>query len=243
MRPKGLLSALVRSTVPRASPFGLQVAEVTFCARVVLSIVGAASSQARRASGRAEVDHTKRARRLDRPGRIAALSARIKIAIRGSTRGRADRLASTWPSSGAERGFRAYALHRQRDVPARRPFHTDVLGGEVVMEGEPTIVQLANSWVIINVGGGPTEDKPEVVLDVPDDPNRVSAFLNIRVADIQALRRVELEGAEFLTRRSSTRPRSAATCATPTATRSRSARRPRRPQAEALRTTGCRTGR
>ena len=33
------------------------------------------------------------------------------------------------------------------------------------MEGEPTIVQLANGWVIINVGGGPTEDKPEVVLE------------------------------------------------------------------------------
>jgi hypothetical protein len=42
LAPKGLLSSLVRSTVPRASPFGLQVAEMTFCARV-LSIVGAAS--------------------------------------------------------------------------------------------------------------------------------------------------------------------------------------------------------
>jgi len=60
-----------------------------------------------------------------------------------------------------------------------------VLGGEIVMEGQPTIVQLANSWVIINVGGGPTDDKPEVVLDTPSDLNRVSAFLNIRVADIQ----------------------------------------------------------
>jgi catechol 2,3-dioxygenase-like lactoylglutathione lyase family enzyme len=86
------------------------------------------------------------------------------------------------------------------DVPRSAAFYRDVLGGEVVMEGEPTILQVANSWVIINVGGGPTEDKPEVVLDVPDDPNRVSAFLNIRVADIQA--RYEewgAKGAEFLT--------------------------------------------
>ena len=68
------------------------------------------------------------------------------------------------------------------------------------MEGEPTILQLANSWVIVNVGGGPTEDKPEVVLDVPDDPNRVSAFLNIRVADIQACyEEWSSKGAEFLT--------------------------------------------
>ena len=72
------------------------------------------------------------------------------------------------------------------DVPRSAAFYSGVLGGEIVYEGEPTIIQLANSWVIINVGGGPTEDKPEVVLDVPDDPNRVSAFLNIRVADIQA---------------------------------------------------------
>jgi catechol 2,3-dioxygenase-like lactoylglutathione lyase family enzyme len=86
------------------------------------------------------------------------------------------------------------------DVPRSAAFYRDILGGEVVMEGEPTILQVANSWVIINVGGGPTEDKPEVVLDVPDDPNRVSAFLNIRVADIQA--RYEewgAKGAEFLT--------------------------------------------
>ena len=81
------------------------------------------------------------------------------------------------------------------DVPRSAAFYTDVLGGEVVMEGEPTIVQLANGWVIINVGGGPTEDKPEVVLEAPTEPNRVSAFLNIRVADIQALLRgVGLEG-------------------------------------------------
>jgi catechol 2,3-dioxygenase-like lactoylglutathione lyase family enzyme len=86
------------------------------------------------------------------------------------------------------------------DVPRSAAFYSDVLGGEVVMEGEPTILQVANSWVIINVGGGPTEDKPEVVLDVPDDPNRVSAFLNIRVADIQACyEEWSSKGAEFLT--------------------------------------------
>src|SRR4051795_5377755 len=86
------------------------------------------------------------------------------------------------------------------DVPRSAAFYTDVLGGEVVMEGEPTIVQLANGWIIINLGGGPPDDKPEVVLETPSDPNRVSAFLNIRVADIK--RRYEewsSKGAEFLT--------------------------------------------
>jgi catechol 2,3-dioxygenase-like lactoylglutathione lyase family enzyme len=86
------------------------------------------------------------------------------------------------------------------DVERSRHFYADLLGGEVVREGEPTIVQLANSWIIINVGGGPTEDKPEVVLETPPDPNRVSAFLNIRVADIQKLYEDwSAKGVEFLT--------------------------------------------
>ena len=72
------------------------------------------------------------------------------------------------------------------DVARSRDFYVGVLGGTVVMEGEPTIVKLANGWVIINVGGGPTDDKPEVFLEPPSDPNRVSAFLNIRVGDIRA---------------------------------------------------------
>jgi catechol 2,3-dioxygenase-like lactoylglutathione lyase family enzyme len=86
------------------------------------------------------------------------------------------------------------------DVARSAAFYSDVLGGEITHEGEPTFVKLAGSWIIINVGGGPTEDKPEVVLDVPDDPNRVSAFLNIRVADIQQLyEEWSSKGAEFLT--------------------------------------------
>lgn len=86
------------------------------------------------------------------------------------------------------------------DVARSVAFYSGVLGGEVVMEGEPSIVKLANSWVIINGGGGPTEDKPTVVLAPPDHPDRVSAFLNIRVADIDAVyREWSSKGAEFLT--------------------------------------------
>ncbi|MGN6866770.1 MAG: VOC family protein [Solirubrobacteraceae bacterium] len=86
------------------------------------------------------------------------------------------------------------------DVERSARFYTDVLGGELVMEGEPSIVALANSWVIINVGGGPTEDKPTVTLAPPRDPDRVSSFLNIRVADIAAIYADwTAKGAEFLT--------------------------------------------
>ena len=86
------------------------------------------------------------------------------------------------------------------DVERSRRFYTEVLGGEAVYEGEPSIVQLANAWVIINVGGGPTEDKPTVTLEAPTDPDRVSSFLNIRVADIQSVyEEWSARGAEFLT--------------------------------------------
>jgi catechol 2,3-dioxygenase-like lactoylglutathione lyase family enzyme len=99
-----------------------------------------------------------------------------------------------------EEGFVLTHFIVSEDVPRSAAFYSDVLGGEIVMEGEPSIVQVANSWVIINVGGGPTEDKPEVVLEAPSDPNRVSAFLNIRVADIQACyEEWKSKGAEFLT--------------------------------------------
>jgi hypothetical protein len=43
---------------------------------------------------------------------------------------------------------------------------------------------LANTWIILNCGGGPTPDKPEVVLETPSDLNRVNSFLNLRVVDI-----------------------------------------------------------
>jgi catechol 2,3-dioxygenase-like lactoylglutathione lyase family enzyme len=73
------------------------------------------------------------------------------------------------------------------DVERSVRFYTEVLGGEIVREGEPSIVQLANSWIIVNVGGGPTVDKPDVILETPPDPTRSSSFLNIRVADVHAV--------------------------------------------------------
>src|SRR3954469_20505264 len=86
------------------------------------------------------------------------------------------------------------------DVERSRRFYTDVLGGEAVLEGEPTIVALANSWIIINLGGGPTEDKPDVSRDTPRTPERVSSFLTIRVTYIQPrYEQWNARGAEFLT--------------------------------------------
>jgi catechol 2,3-dioxygenase-like lactoylglutathione lyase family enzyme len=86
------------------------------------------------------------------------------------------------------------------DVERSRRFYTDVLGGRVIFSGQPTVVALANSWIVINGGGGPTDDKPTVTLETPPDPDRVSSFLNFRVADIQAVyAEWSARGAEFLT--------------------------------------------
>jgi catechol 2,3-dioxygenase-like lactoylglutathione lyase family enzyme len=92
------------------------------------------------------------------------------------------------------------------DIPRSVAFYRDVLGGEVVFEGgvdtvqRPSMVKLANTWIIINVGGGPTEDKPDVTVAPPADPNLVSSFLNLRVADIQSCyQEWSAKGADFLT--------------------------------------------
>jgi predicted enzyme related to lactoylglutathione lyase len=86
------------------------------------------------------------------------------------------------------------------DVERSMRFYTEVLGGTVVFGPEPTNVALANTFVIINGGGGPTDDKPTVTLETPSDPDRVSSFLNIRVTDIHAAyAEWSARGAQFLT--------------------------------------------
>jgi catechol 2,3-dioxygenase-like lactoylglutathione lyase family enzyme len=86
------------------------------------------------------------------------------------------------------------------DVRRSAEFYVRILGGQVVLEGEPTIIEIANSWLILNTGGGPTDDKPTITLHTPRNPNEASNFMNIRVADIQSCYKEWREkGAEFLT--------------------------------------------
>jgi lactoylglutathione lyase len=86
------------------------------------------------------------------------------------------------------------------DQDRSREFYRSVFGGQVLLERDPVIMKVANTWLILNVGGGPTDDKPTVTLEIPRDPNRTSAFLNIRVADIQQVyKEWSAKGAKFLT--------------------------------------------
>ena len=75
------------------------------------------------------------------------------------------------------------------DVERSLRFYETVFGGRVLSRGDskgaPGYIQIANTWLLVNPGGGPTPDKPSVTLSVPANPDLVSSFMNIRVADIQ----------------------------------------------------------
>jgi catechol 2,3-dioxygenase-like lactoylglutathione lyase family enzyme len=81
-------------------------------------------------------------------------------------------------------------------------YYEKVFGARILSLGDgnaPGYLQLANIWMILNVGGGPTPDKPTVTLSVPD-PNHINSFMNFRVADIQACYELwKSRGAEFIT--------------------------------------------
>jgi len=64
----------------------------------------------------------------------------------------------------------------------------------VLVERDPVIMKVANSWLVLNTGGGPTDDKPTVTLAPPPNQNLTSAFLNIRVADSKGVPRLVLQG-------------------------------------------------
>src|SRR5438132_2102344 len=97
-------------------------------------------------------------------------------------------------------GFVVYHFLVVSDQDRSREFYRSVFGATVVLERDPVILKIANSWLILNAGGGPADDKPTVTLAPPTDPDRASAFLNIRVADIAAAyAEWSAKGAEFLT--------------------------------------------
>ena len=51
------------------------------------------------------------------------------------------------------------------DIARSRRFYTEVLGGELLLEGDPSIVALANGWVTISVAGG--ADRRQAERDAP----------------------------------------------------------------------------
>ena len=90
------------------------------------------------------------------------------------------------------------------DIERSLRFYEKVFGARILSrpdgKGAPGYLQIANTWMILNTGGGPTPDKPTVILGTLADPDRVDSFMNIRVADIQACYTLwKSRGAEFIT--------------------------------------------
>jgi len=90
------------------------------------------------------------------------------------------------------------------DIDRSVRFYEKVFGGRILSRGDskgaPGYIQIANTWLIVNVGGGPTPDKPSVTLSVLADRDEINSFMNIRVADIRACYELwKSRGAEFIT--------------------------------------------
>jgi len=100
----------------------------------------------------------------------------------------------------AQEGFYVTHFFTVKDLAKSRDFYVRILGGRVIKPENPCYIKLVNSWLILNTGGGPTPDKPEVILETPRDLNTTSSFLNLRVADIwKRYKEWSAKGAEFLT--------------------------------------------
>jgi catechol 2,3-dioxygenase-like lactoylglutathione lyase family enzyme len=101
-----------------------------------------------------------------------------------------------------ERGSALCKFLTVADIERSARYYEKVFGARILSLGDgnaPGCLQLANIWMILNVGGGPTADKPTVTLSVPD-PNHINSFMNFRVADIQACYKLwRSRGAEFIT--------------------------------------------
>jgi hypothetical protein len=82
--------------------------------------------------------------------------------------------------NGRRAGFVVTLFITVRKVARSRDFYSRVLGGTVVLDQNPCIVRLSNSWIIMNPGGPPTPDKPgiSVVDSQPGDTKWI--FLNPR---------------------------------------------------------------
>lgn len=106
-------------------------------------------------------------------------------------------MSEDFPTEGVE----ATLLLVVRDVPRARAFYTKVLGAELFREygGDSAVLRFQGMWLLLVSGGGPTPGKPSVTFVPPEDPDRVSHQLTIRVPDCRGAYDVlRKRGAEFL---------------------------------------------
>ncbi len=100
-------------------------------------------------------------------------------------------------------GFTVTHFITVADIDRSAAFYERVFGGRILSRGDSKggsgHIQIANTWLIVNVRGQAHPGQVST-LSVPADPDKVSSFLNIRVADIQACYELwKSRGAEFIT--------------------------------------------
>ena len=99
-----------------------------------------------------------------------------------------------------QQGVVATTLLIVRDQDRSHEFYVDVLGASLIRERDPVVLQLGGMWLILNSGGGPTPDKPDIVAAPPSDPSTFASALNLRVPDVHTTwRDLTRAGAQFIT--------------------------------------------
>ncbi len=88
------------------------------------------------------------------------------------------------------------------DLERAREFYRDVLGAALHGDygGTSSVFKFNGAWLLVVTGGEPTPDKPALSFVPPDDPDRASHAMTIRVPDCQAAyETLQARGAFFLT--------------------------------------------
>src|SRR6478672_10678945 len=60
------------------------------------------------------------------------------------------------PRGNSQDGFTVAYFLTVADIERSARFYETVFGGRILSRGPPGYIQIANAWLIVNVGGGPT---------------------------------------------------------------------------------------
>jgi lactoylglutathione lyase len=87
------------------------------------------------------------------------------------------------------------------DPGRSKAWYSDVLGATLYREyGSSVVLSFASGWLLLVEGAGPTDDKPDVTLAPPADPNLRDNLFTIRVDDCRATYELlRARGGTFLT--------------------------------------------
>src|SRR5215467_8240787 len=83
----------------------------------------------------------------------------------------------------ADKGFFVTHFLTVKGQARSKEFYVGILVGKVIKPENPCYIKLENSWIVLNSGGGPTPDKPEVILETPQNFKRLNVWQTPHVGD------------------------------------------------------------